>query len=74
MKCKQDDFKSGKLLVFVRCLTSTVEIFPTTFRALSTTAMLVRPSSLINRRASVKGLSPLRLSVQIYNDALLRNE
>jgi hypothetical protein len=59
IKCKQDDFKSGRLLVLVRCLTSTVEIFPTTLKALSTTATLVRPSSLINRSASVKGLSPL---------------
>jgi len=50
---------SGKLLELVRSLTSAVEIFPMTFKALSTTATLVSPSLLINCSASDNGLSPL---------------
>lgn len=55
----------GRLLVLVRSFTSVVEMLPTTFIALSITAILVSPSSLIRVRASVRGLSPLfKISVQ----------
>jgi hypothetical protein len=40
-------------------LTSVVEMLPITLRPLSTTARLERPSVLMRRRASVRGLSPL---------------
>ena len=53
------DFRSGKLDELVRSLTSAIEIFPTTFNALSTTGTLVKPSLLMSWSASVKGLSPL---------------
>lgn len=59
MKWMHDDLRSGRLLVTVRCLVSTVEMLPMTFCALSMTAKLVRPSWCINCRASVSGLSPL---------------
>lgn len=62
MKWIQLDFNNGKLLLFVSSLTSAVEILPTTFNALSTTATLVSPSLLINCRASVKVRSPLESS------------
>jgi hypothetical protein len=55
----QLDCKRGNLLLLVRSLISAVEIFPTTLKALSTTAMLVKPSLLITWRASDKLLSPL---------------
>jgi hypothetical protein len=61
MKCRQEDLRSGRLLILVRCLTSAVEMLPMTFMALSTTATLVRQSSFIRRRASVRVLSPLLL-------------
>jgi hypothetical protein len=48
MKWIQEDVNSGKLLELVRSLTSAVEMFPITFRALSTTATLVSPSLLIS--------------------------
>jgi hypothetical protein len=48
MKWIQLDFNRGKLELLIRSLTSTVEMFPTTLNALSTTAILVRPSSFIN--------------------------
>lgn len=61
MKWMQEFVRSGRLLELVRSLTSAVEIFPITFKALSTTAMLVSPSLLINWSASDKGLSPLHV-------------
>lgn len=48
MKWMQVDFRRGMLLLFVSNLTSAVEMFPTTLKALSTTATLVRPSSLMS--------------------------
>lgn len=48
MKWIQLDLSNGKLLLFVRSLTSAVEMLPTTFNALSTTATLVSPSLLIS--------------------------
>lgn len=59
MKWMHVDLSSGKLLLFVSNLTSAVEIFPTTLKALSTTATLVNPSSLMSCRASERLLSPL---------------
>jgi hypothetical protein len=41
-------FNKGRLAEFVRSFTSAVEIFPTTLKALSTTGILVKPSSFIN--------------------------
>lgn len=59
MKCMQEACRRGRLLVCVRSLVSAVEILPTTFAALSTTAILVNPSLLMSWRASVRGWSPL---------------
>jgi hypothetical protein len=58
-KCMQVDCSKGRLAELVKSLTSAVEMFPTTFDALSMTGTLVNPSLLISCSASVNGLSPL---------------
>lgn len=55
--------RRGALAALVRCLTSTVEMLPTTFLALSTTATLVKPSVFIRIRASASGVSELEDNV-----------
>lgn len=57
-----DELSKCALELLVKCRTSLVEILPTTFRPLSTTATLVRPSLFIRVRASDKGESELSLS------------
>lgn len=59
MKCMQDCLRSGALDEVVRCRTSLVEMFPTTLWPLSTTAILVSPSSNISINASDRGASEL---------------
>lgn len=59
MKWIQDEWNRGKAFDVVRCFTSAVLIFPITFEALSTTAMLVSDSLLISCSASARVLSPL---------------
>lgn len=55
----QEDCSRGKLATDVRCWTSLVEMLPTTFSPLSTTATDVRPSLFISVRASERGRSAL---------------
>ena len=59
MKCMQVFRKRGRLDDFVRSLTSTVEMFPTTLCPLSRTGKELTPSLSRSVNASVKGLSPL---------------
>jgi len=68
MKCKQVLWNRGRLAALMRSLTSAVDMFPTTFDALSTTATLVSPSWNIRVRASAKGLSELFLLISIVCD------
>lgn len=55
MKCMQVFSRSGREEDLVSNLQSTVEMLPTTFRALSTTASDETPSSAINARARCNG-------------------
>lgn len=54
-----DEWRSGREEVLVRWRTSTTEMLPMTFSALSTTATDESPSLFMSRSASVNGLSPL---------------
>lgn len=69
----QDELRSGKLLVLVRSLTSTEEMLPITFSALSTTAKLVKPSLCINFNASVRGLSPLYIVSFVTSEKIVNH-
>ena len=75
MKCIHVDRRRGRELERVKCLTSTVEMLPTTLSLLSVTAREEMPSLLSSSNASVRGRSPLEnMSGQLVKECFVESD